>query len=963
MRDCPEAPIGQSLIDMQHWLQENTRDIIDESDEVLHPRQQVIYTVGKQRNLDAAPWRWELVQRLLSLLVRYFSQIENTSNEEIPFIIEYSGNPGSFPSSIRFEDGCTPIIREFMIHSILRNEWSLRPDVIDLCLNFVIAESFSENSYRELRQRCPESSSHILYTALILRGVLHHNLLLHIFKDKRYRVNYGLDTKRTLLAVPYRAKDLPSPRSEFGHPEVITILTCLSYYYGGLSSENIKETLEHLQKSGTPDLTYQEWLRPCWNQVQLQLQKLEGLNVQEEHTLEENLFPLLKYNKLCIDSYLNWVVFPRHAKEFPSKLTSSGWDLAMTKLHLTTGFSGTNDGRFLLPTTITQLDRPAQLHTNAKVLSYLLQRENSRVHRYPHTSSSSILLDEILGLEPRPTVILDVGAQVLDKSNEEFSRLWLSRYEDHPVIKAIVFFNGDELTVMTPDGLSHPLMDSPYAERLDQCLVYLDDAHTRGTDLRLPNVRAVVTLGPRLTKDKLVQGAYPLYLIEEHFLTFPIGCMRMRRLGQGQRVSFLASNDVVRLVMEATGCQAHEIKSKHVLIWTIKETWKQLQENLPIYVVQGHSFVRRQTAWVEHEAGRLSHQQLAEILCETESRSLEKLYGPVTEDGHSWVREYHSPDAASEISRAIYQLCNDFRSFSLTSASMNEEIELELVHERELERVIERPPPAAPAAHRIHPDLTAFIRSGELPQNSDAFHHITRALQNTSIPIPSGLCHVLNDLFVTLDFCRTIQPLSPVRNSMDDFIRPVEWIIVPNVPEPSFAVALSSFEANALFNNIKSEQRVRLYLFSHRKSSHMRTFEDFDHFILPSQVPAPIFPRGLAHQINIFSGSVFLRDLQTYRDVCRLLGLHFDRIEASDSFTPANARPTVIDSTYFVTDPATRAGLGMNNQGLLETPVPFLMRLLVTRRHGQGLGPSHMGKLLQGVRLTEEDFISQGSRA
>jgi hypothetical protein len=505
LRACNENPVGPDLIEMQRWLHHNTRDIIDESDEVLHTRQQVIYTVGEQKSFDGAPWRWELVQRLLGLLVRYLNQIEKISEEEKSFIIEYSSNDGGFPSSIRFEDNCTSTIHDFLVQSILQNEWSLKPDIIDLCLKFVVSEIFPEDSYHELKARCPESSR-VLHTALILRGVLQNNLLLHIFKDKRYRVNYGLDTKRTLLAVPYRAKDLPSPRSEFGHPEVTIFLTCLSYYYGGLNTEKIKETLEHLQKSGTPDLTYQEWLRPCWGRVEHQLRTLKGLNMQDEKVLEDHLFPLLKHNKLFIDSYLNWVVFPRHAKEFPSKLSSSGWDLAMTKPHLTTGFSGTNDGRFLLPTTITQLDRPAQLHTNAKVLSYLLQKENNRVHSYPHTSSSSILLDEILSLEPRPTVILDVGAQVLDKSNEEFSQLWLSHYQDHRTIKAIVFFNEDELVVMTPDGFTRPLMDSPYAERLDQCLVYLDDAHTRGTDLRLSNTRAAVTLGPRLTKDKLVQG-------------------------------------------------------------------------------------------------------------------------------------------------------------------------------------------------------------------------------------------------------------------------------------------------------------------------------------------------------------------------------------------------------------------------------------------------------------------------
>jgi hypothetical protein len=56
-------------------------------------------------------------------------------------------------------------------------------------------------------------------------------------------------------------------------------------------------------------------------------------------------------------------------------------------------------------------------------------------------------------------------------------------------------------------GRTEPLQTSPFAQQLDVCLVYLDEAHTRGTDLKLPrNYRAAVTLGSGLVKDKLTQG-------------------------------------------------------------------------------------------------------------------------------------------------------------------------------------------------------------------------------------------------------------------------------------------------------------------------------------------------------------------------------------------------------------------------------------------------------------------------
>ena len=77
--------------------------------------------------------------------------------------------------------------------------------------------------------------------------------------------------------------------------------------------------------------------------------------------------------------------------------------------------------------------------------------------------------------------------------------------------QAVVFFDdSDELSVLDRKGNVESFQTSPFARQLDLCLVFLDEAHTRGTDSKLPeNFRAVVTLGANLTKDRLVQGKYP----------------------------------------------------------------------------------------------------------------------------------------------------------------------------------------------------------------------------------------------------------------------------------------------------------------------------------------------------------------------------------------------------------------------------------------------------------------------
>ncbi|PVF94396.1 hypothetical protein CPB86DRAFT_800493 [Serendipita vermifera] len=326
--------------------------------------------------------------------------------------------------------------------------------------------------------------------------------------------------------------------------------------------------------------------------------------------------------------------------------------------------------------------------------------------------------------------LLDLLAQYLSQCKENESDSFTMEDPkatgDHPEIKAVLYFEDDELMVMTPDGLAQPLMDSPYCERLDQCLVYLDDAHTRGTDLRLPDVHAVVTLGPKLVKDKLVQG-----------------CMRMRKLGHGQSVTFLASSEVIPFIREATKPSAEVIDSKAVLIWTIKETWKQLQANLPAYMLQGHSFVRREEAWKQFEDSKFSHRQLAENLCEQESRTLRELYGPDAANEHAWMRNYHSPNADSEISRAIFDRCKDLELSPMTDANLNEEKEVELEHEKEIERVVEWPEPVKAAKHQLERDIKLFIATGTIPNQSTVFLKVDRALLHTSAPIPQGLSNVV----------------------------------------------------------------------------------------------------------------------------------------------------------------------------------------------------------------------------
>lgn len=101
---------------------------------------------------------------------------------------------------------------------------------------------------------------------------------------------------------------------------------------------------------------------------------------------------------------------------------------------------------------------------------------------------------------------------MLEMTNQQLVKYWLSLRKDDHVAAGVFFDDGDRLSVLSQEGVVEPLHSSPFFQQLDKCIIYLDDAHTRGTDLKLPSdFRAAVTLGPKVTKDRLVQGMWLIF--------------------------------------------------------------------------------------------------------------------------------------------------------------------------------------------------------------------------------------------------------------------------------------------------------------------------------------------------------------------------------------------------------------------------------------------------------------------
>lgn len=264
-----------------------------------------------------------------------------------------------------------------------------------------------------------------------------------------------------------------------------------------------------LLKSGNPPEEYEKWISGDPS-IPSHMCTLSGINFEDSHNIRTLVYSRLRKQKTVIDFYLKHIVFPREARNFEQKLSASGWDIARPRKYPLTGFSGTNDGRFTLPLEVTQKELNENLGTNAHVLDILLRPENNYYEYIPAEENKlETLLQHISSQQPPIRVIIDVGAQILLENAEVANRLLEEARRDHTGMspEAVVYFENDNLVVQSVDGTTENLLFSPYARQLGKCFVYLDEAHTRGTDLKLPpKSRAAVTLGPKLTKDRLVQG-------------------------------------------------------------------------------------------------------------------------------------------------------------------------------------------------------------------------------------------------------------------------------------------------------------------------------------------------------------------------------------------------------------------------------------------------------------------------
>ncbi|KAF2802615.1 uncharacterized protein BDZ99DRAFT_401210 [Mytilinidion resinicola] len=937
---------AQKLIRMQHWLSQHARDILDESDELLSPVFELVYTIGGEQLIDWSPERWCFIQKVLGRLSVLAAETKSIHPEGIR--MENKHNPGSFPHiQVLLTDASEMILKN--LANEFCTEWSkdfalpddTRKELYLFLTTFIIQEKDVANLH-EMREK-RKIGDHVWNTMLILRGLIAGGTMKFAFQDKRWRVHYGLDLTRSRLAVPFRAKDVPSSRAEYSHPDLAIVLTCLCYYYKGFSNDELTKTLRHLKRSDNSQHTYEGWLAKA-KDMPSSFRNIQSVNLQDTAVCDGEVFPHLRFTKAVIDYYLANLVFSAQMREFPFKLSASGWDIAQVRTNPTTGFSGTKDSKHTLPSTIKQAELDAQLHTNATVLNDLLGAKNTYQdipHNQDQSLNADVLLTMVIGQSPPVRVILDVGAQVLDLRNQDVAQLWLDKTTNEDA-KAVIFVTEqDSIAVLDRAGTLEALAVSPWLRQMDQCFVYLDQAHTRGTDLKLPiNYRAAVTLGPLLTKDRLVQA-----------------CMRMRNLGKGQSVVACASKEIEKQIKNSCNKELDDkITMLDVVEWCIRNTCIQIRKELPMWAQQGERYTLQQNKLNMAPAGVTSTlaKSVVEELKEREAQTLDMRYGINSPSLHQALRFHLPQDNAqqshvlSKDTEAIASRCQEFNINPYEGPALQEEHERELCPENEREQQVERPRPMKPFLHVTHVAIKAFAQTGQWGDlKSEAVLPAFRTLKATSAGKYLQPNEWPQDLLVSRDFAQTVQ--NPGGQVVDAYLKPVNWVLSRQTDNGTSlkqweVVIISPAEANELLPIIMEHKIVTLHVYSPRTRQSMRSLDNLSFCVIP-QVEVKAVPSLLVTQLNLFAGQLYQNDDEANKILCEFLGLwHGDLLAESDGFMKKNYRHTLgIDGSCPFT----------------VSPRNFVKEWLSVRRKGHSYERTHMGALVVlGRALTGSDFES-----
>ncbi|KAK4693768.1 hypothetical protein P7C71_g3690, partial [Lecanoromycetidae sp. Uapishka_2] len=574
---------------------------------------------------------------------------------------------------------------------------------------------------------------------------------------------------------------------------------------------------------------------------------------------------------------------------------------------LTVGFSGTNDNKTLLPLNVLQNDLPGLAHTNAEVLTYLLQPRNRGYipasDRNGKRITERTLLKKLKDNGIR--MLLDAGAQILELDNVSLVRVWLE--VDHEAEAGVFFGEDGRARIVYQDGKQQPLSASPFLNNLGACVVYLDEAHVRGVDLKMPaNAKAGLTLGIMQTKDNTVQD-------RDH------------------------------------------IDSSDVIIWLLEQTCCNIEQLQPLYISQGMEYCRRRLAALQYsEAASDKEQRKAylKVLEQPEQYSLEKLYAP---DQKIKGRPIDAGEV-HEIAKYVDKLNAVKKGLRNTGDTVQALAHQEVEQEREVQietetvREVKKPShaqglPQPPLAKEVR----SFAETGRLVAGSQAYQQVFVALRHTALGRNMNVSDsaTKSRLLVTQDFNNTV--VTQWGRPRDEYARPVQWILWSSITDT--ALILSDYEADLILLLIRNKTPASAHLLTYAAPVNraMIVFDSLNFYSIPHLPDSWRAPTWLVRNIGIFAGRLYFDYDSQCKAVYEFLGLSPPALTAT-----LVAELTEMDLWRELPYEETTKE-EQKPEAFSPNALVFMQEWLAIRRKGQDFSQTMMGEILRGRKLEREE--------
>lgn len=650
---------------------------------------------------------------------------------------------------------------------------------------------------------------------------------------------------------------------------------CAFIPFTGLDDSQLQQVFKILSVSQDSIETYEKFIKYSPPELIVpSIASYTSVNLSDVHQRNDWLFPLLRFNMYVIDFWLSKVVYPHDAKTFENKLMCTAWDLCNEHMkHRVTGFSGTNDTKNILPMPIAQNDLKELENTNDNVRNILLRHENQKYENLSANVSAMDILKKLVKLGI--PVLLDCGALMLELNNQQVAMEWLKLTREHLYDAAIYFDSKDVLQTIDRNGTIAEFDCSVYRENLNKCIVYLDDTHTRGTDLKFPSGwRAAVTLSGDITRDKTVQA-----------------CMRMRHLGNGHSIEFWGSFEADLRIRELCKLKPTQpVTNENVIKFICHNSEKFELENSGHWVIAAHNYTKKLAAHQKYEKSN-DISDLYNGIEETEFVSLSEMYSDRKEQLLSEIAlgkfkkllqaykndaeilkqiyvkyfnvEHKLPDAAKNLKRFVYVL--------------DQEQEKEIECEPETQRQIERPPVVQAADQEFNDGFTKLITDG-LNVNTNAL------ARSILVPLEKGLLKTKlfadyvkdgsawdSHIWTTNNF---INVLKNSNEATDDFLRPVWWIARIDTPDDGYIlILLSSYECHNLLPAFRASTKSTLYTFRPRLTKLHDDLMDEDGLRITGKSKTRDIPVNDSAQIKVYAGAMYFKNEAEQTAYCNFLGL------------------------------------------------------------------------------------------